>query len=134
MRRREIVMIFSDFFTDPARSSRPLQRMRYNMHEVVLFHVLHHSELTFDFDGMVKSSGWKSRRIARSDDDLKRPISRPCTSTASNSTTSASATASSASSWTPAPDGRGLLDYLNSRSMLNRGGGSDFLLSSGRPG
>jgi len=55
--RREIVMIFSDFFTDLASLEGALQRMRYNNHEVVLFHVLHHDELAFEFDGPVKFVG-----------------------------------------------------------------------------
>ena len=55
MRRREIVMVFSDFFTEDLDAlEQALQRMRYHRHEVVLFHVLHHDELTFDFSGMVK--------------------------------------------------------------------------------
>ncbi len=56
-RRREIVMVFSDFFTDLEALEPALQRMRYNQHEVVLFHVLHHDELYFEFDGMVKFLG-----------------------------------------------------------------------------
>ncbi|MBA4030823.1 MAG: DUF58 domain-containing protein [Planctomyces sp.] len=55
--RREIVMIFSDFLTDIEALEPVLQRMRYNHHEVVLFHVMHHDELTFDFSGMVKFKG-----------------------------------------------------------------------------
>jgi len=57
MGRREIVMIFSDFFTDLNALEAALQRMRYNRHEVVLFHVMHHDELTFQFDGQVKFVG-----------------------------------------------------------------------------
>jgi uncharacterized protein (DUF58 family) len=57
MGRREIVMIFSDFFTDLDELEHALQRMRYNKHEVVLFHVLHHDERDFRFDGMVKFIG-----------------------------------------------------------------------------
>jgi uncharacterized protein (DUF58 family) len=57
MGRREIVMIFSDFFTDLDALESALQRMRYNQHEVVLFHILHHDELAFEFDGMVKFVG-----------------------------------------------------------------------------
>lgn len=60
MRRREIVMVFSDFFTDLPALEAVLQRMRYHQHEVVLFHVLHHHELTFNFDGMVKFLGLES--------------------------------------------------------------------------
>lgn len=55
--RREIVMIFSDFFTDLDALEPALQRMRYSQHEVVLFHVMHHDELHFEFDGMVKFLG-----------------------------------------------------------------------------
>lgn len=57
MGRREIVMIFSDFFTDMEALEGALQRMRYHRHEVVLFHVLHHHERTFEFEGMVKFLG-----------------------------------------------------------------------------
>ncbi len=57
MGRREIVMIFSDFFTDLDALETALQRMKYNRHEVVLFHVLHHHERTFEFEGMVKFLG-----------------------------------------------------------------------------
>ncbi len=57
MGRREIVMIFSDFLTDLEALENTLQRMRYNKHEVVLFQVMHHDELQFDFEGMVKFVG-----------------------------------------------------------------------------
>jgi uncharacterized protein (DUF58 family) len=57
MRRREIVMIFSDFFTDLGPLEKAIQRMRYNRHEVVLFQIMHHDELEFPFDGMVKFVG-----------------------------------------------------------------------------
>ncbi|MBM79359.1 MAG: DUF58 domain-containing protein [Planctomycetaceae bacterium] len=57
MNRREIVMIFSDFFTDLDGLEPALQQMRFNQHEVVLFHVLHHNESEFDFEGMVRFEG-----------------------------------------------------------------------------
>lgn len=57
MGRREIVMIFSDFFTDLDQLEDVLQRMRYSRHEVVLYQVLHHDELHFEFDGMIKFVG-----------------------------------------------------------------------------
>jgi uncharacterized protein (DUF58 family) len=57
MQRREIVMIFSDFFTDLTKLESALQLLRFSQHEVVLFHVLHHDEVAFDFDGMVKFAG-----------------------------------------------------------------------------
>lgn len=57
MGRREIVMIFSDFFCDLDAFEPVLQRLRYAYHEVVLFQVMHHDEVEFDFDGMVKFVG-----------------------------------------------------------------------------
>ncbi len=56
-RRREIVMVFSDFLTDLDALEDALQQMRFRNHEVVLFHVLHHDERAFDFEGMVKFVG-----------------------------------------------------------------------------
>ena len=57
MGRREIVFIFSDFFADLDEIEAAIQRMRYNRHEVVLIHVLHHDELEFKFDTMTKFVG-----------------------------------------------------------------------------
>jgi uncharacterized protein (DUF58 family) len=55
--RREIVMIFSDFLTDLDALEPALQRLRYQKHEVVLFHVLHHDELAFRFEGQIRFRG-----------------------------------------------------------------------------
>jgi len=57
MGRREIVMIFSDFFGDLTSLENAVHRFRYQKHEVVLFQVLHHDEIAFEFDGMVKFVG-----------------------------------------------------------------------------
>ncbi|MCE9548472.1 MAG: DUF58 domain-containing protein [Planctomycetia bacterium] len=57
MGRREIVIILSDFFTPLQPLESVLQRFRFDQHEVVLFQVLHHDELEFQFDGMVKFVG-----------------------------------------------------------------------------
>ena len=57
MGRREVVMIFSDFFCDLEELENSLQRMRYHRHEVVLFQVLHHDEVAFEFDAMTKFVG-----------------------------------------------------------------------------
>jgi uncharacterized protein (DUF58 family) len=57
MGRREIVVVFSDFFTDLDQIEAAIQRMRYQRHEVVLMQVLHHDELTFPFDSMTKFIG-----------------------------------------------------------------------------
>jgi uncharacterized protein (DUF58 family) len=72
MRRREIVMIFSDFFTDLAPLETALQRMIYSRHQVVLFQVLHHDELHFDFSGRVKFLGLEApEAILTQPDELR---------------------------------------------------------------
>jgi uncharacterized protein (DUF58 family) len=56
-KRREIVLVVSDFFTDLAELEPVLQQMRYRLHEVVLFQVMHHDELAFEFERMTKFVG-----------------------------------------------------------------------------
>ena len=71
--RREIVLIISDFFADVAELEPVLQRLRYSRHEVVLLHVLHHDELAFELDGMVKFVGLEvSEELLAQTDDLRR--------------------------------------------------------------
>ena len=73
MGRREIVMIFSDFFTNLDELEPILQRLRYSRHEVVLFQVMHHDELAFEMDGMVKFVGLEvPEELLAQTDDLKR--------------------------------------------------------------
>jgi uncharacterized protein (DUF58 family) len=73
MHRREIVMIFSDFFTDLDALEGVLQRMRYHRHEVALFQVMHHDELAFEFNGMVKFKGLENpEELLAQPEDLKR--------------------------------------------------------------
>lgn len=55
--RREIVMILSDFFGDMSELEKGIQRLRYDRHEVLLFHVLHEDELRFPFEGMLRIVG-----------------------------------------------------------------------------
>ncbi len=76
-RRREIIMIFSDFFTDLDELEPALQRMRYNGHEVIVFHVLHHHEVAFDFEGMYKFVGLEDAdTIVGQSEDLRREYLR----------------------------------------------------------
>jgi uncharacterized protein (DUF58 family) len=71
--RREIVLIFSDFFGDLNVLEPVIQRFRYDHHEVVLFQVMHHDELTFELDGMVKFVGLEDRdEYLAQADDLRR--------------------------------------------------------------
>jgi len=80
MRRREIVLIFSDFLTDLDVLEPALQQMRYHRHEVVLFHVLHHAERTFDLDGMVKFVGLEvSDELLTQTEDIRKGYLRALT-------------------------------------------------------
>ncbi len=73
MGRREIVVVFSDFFTDLAQIESAIQRLRYNKHEVVLIQVLHHDELSFEFDEMTKFVGLEiPEELLAQPDDLRR--------------------------------------------------------------
>jgi len=67
MGRREIVMIFSDFFADLGTVEAAVQRMRYARHEVVLFQVLHHDELAFPLTGQTRFLGleWPEQILAQ---------------------------------------------------------------------
>ncbi len=55
--RRGIVVVFSDFLVDLDDLEDALQRLRYDKHEVVLMHTMHHDELNFDIPGMVRFEG-----------------------------------------------------------------------------
>ena len=74
MGRREIVIVLSDFFVDDLDSlEAALQRMRYSRHEVVLVQILHHHELAFEFDGMIKFVGLESDdELLAQTEDLRR--------------------------------------------------------------
>lgn len=121
--RREIVMIFSDFFGDLAPLEAAIQRVRYNRHEVVLFHVLHHDELTFGLDGMVRFVGLEdSEHLLVQTEDLRNnylaalnrfveEVEGICQRNRCERV--------------PVDTSRDmsevLIDYLNKRSLLNRG-------------
>ncbi len=123
MKRREVVMIFSDFFTDLASLETALQYMRYNRHEIVLFQVMHHDELAFEFDEMTKFVGLEVssellaqpdqirkaylRAMNRFNDDLEQLCQRNRIERVLVDTSLEMGTV--------------LVDYLNQRSRLNRG-------------
>mgnify|MGYP002623383418 FL=1 len=73
MGRREIVLIFSDFFVDLEQLEAALQRMRFNNHEVVLFQIMHQHEINFEFDGMIKFIGLEiPDELLAQPEDLRR--------------------------------------------------------------
>ena len=123
MRRREIVMVFSDFFTDLDALESALQRMRYHRHEVVLFHVMHHDELAFEFDGMVKFIGLEvPEELLAQPDDLRQGYLRAL---ARYEEHFADLCERNGIERVPVDTQRDMgevfVDYLNQRSRLNRG-------------
>lgn len=121
--RREIVMIFSDFFTDAEALEAALQRMRYQNHEVVLFHVLHHDELTFDFSGQVKFVGLEvPEELLTHPEDLRASY---LAAVARFTGRLEDLCRNNRIERVPIDTNRGLaevlIDYLNQRSLLNRG-------------
>src|SRR5579871_2650847 len=57
IRRRGLIMVFSDLFADPDEVMRGLQHFRHRKHEVILFHVLDRDELTFPFKESARFEG-----------------------------------------------------------------------------
>jgi len=51
--RRGLIIIISDLLDDPERVLRSLKHFRHKKHEVIVFHILDPTELTFPFDGPV---------------------------------------------------------------------------------
>jgi len=50
VRRRGLVILISDLIDDERAIADGLQHFRHNQHEVIVFHVLDHAELTFPFE------------------------------------------------------------------------------------
>ena len=123
MKRREIVMIFSDFFTelDPLESA--LQQMRYNRHEVVLFQTMHHDELFFEFDEMTRFMGLEiPEQLLAQPDRIRRGYLRAMQRF--NEQLEALCQRNRVERVlvdTSHDMGTVLVDYLNQRSRLNRG-------------
>jgi uncharacterized protein (DUF58 family) len=60
-RRRGLVFLISDCFDEPENLIEGLRHLRFQGHEVTVFHVLHEDELDFPFDGMVKFDGLEDK-------------------------------------------------------------------------
>ncbi len=122
MGRREIVMIFSDFFTDLQKIESVIQRLRYNRHEVILFQVLHNDEVTFPFDTMTKFIGLEiPEEMLAQPEDLRRGYFAAMTRFNDELEAVTQRNRSERVFLdTSQPKASTLLDYLNRRSMLNR--------------
>ncbi len=57
LRRRGLVLLFSDLLDDPLEIARGLKQIRNRGHEMIVFHVLDHDELTFPFERLTRFEG-----------------------------------------------------------------------------
>jgi uncharacterized protein (DUF58 family) len=57
IRKRSFVIIISDFLCDLTELKRGLEALLFNRNEVVLFHVMHRDELSFDFNRTILFEG-----------------------------------------------------------------------------
>jgi uncharacterized protein (DUF58 family) len=57
LRRRGIVIVFSDFFDDSARLVEGMRRLTHSGHEPILFQILDPQELAFDFEALHRLDG-----------------------------------------------------------------------------
>jgi uncharacterized protein (DUF58 family) len=122
-KRREIVMVFSDFFTDLDALETALQRMIYNRHEVVLFQVMHHDELAFEFDGMIKFMGLElPEEYLAQPEDLREAYLRAVATFNDRFEQICQRNGIERVLVDTSRDmGEVFVDYLNQRSLLNRG-------------
>jgi uncharacterized protein (DUF58 family) len=121
--RREIVMVFSDFFGDLDSLEDALHRLRYQNHEVVLFHVLHRHELTFEFEAMTKFVGLEAaEELLAQPEDLRRGYLEALNRFHEQfEEIAARNRCERVLVDTSQPMHQVLIDYLNRRSLLNRG-------------
>ena len=61
IRRRGLVFLISDCFDDVDSIIGALRHLRFEGHEVMVFHVLHPDEIGFPFDGMIRFAGMEDR-------------------------------------------------------------------------
>jgi uncharacterized protein (DUF58 family) len=73
IRRRGLVFLISDCFDDLESLLSGLRHLRFQGHEVIVFHVLHPDEVDFPFDGMIRFDGLEERIDLRTRPHLIRP-------------------------------------------------------------
>jgi uncharacterized protein (DUF58 family) len=67
VRRRGLVILFSDLMDDSEQILRGLKQVRHRGHEVLLFHVLAHDEVTFPFERLTRFEGMELPRHLTAD-------------------------------------------------------------------
>jgi uncharacterized protein (DUF58 family) len=65
--RRRVIIIISDFFDEVDRIMHGVERLRYDNHDVIVFHVLHKDEMAFPFDGNIRFEGMEEMGDVKTD-------------------------------------------------------------------
>ena len=52
VKRRGLFIIISDLYEEPEKLLHALRHLRFKKHEIILFHVLDHNELTFPYTAL----------------------------------------------------------------------------------
>jgi uncharacterized protein (DUF58 family) len=73
VRRRGLVFLISDCFDEPEVILDGLRHLRFQGHEVTVFHVLHPDETQFPFSGMIKFDGMEDKLELLTRPQLIRP-------------------------------------------------------------
>src|SRR5690606_25879199 len=68
LKKRGVVVIISDLLDDLDRIRKGIEHLRHSQHEVIVFHILDHDELTFPFQSMTLFEG-----LEASDEALVHP-------------------------------------------------------------
>ncbi len=71
--RRGLVFIISDLFDDPESLIKGLQHLRFQGHDVILFHIMHRDEIDFSFTGNVRFEGLEVPEELKTRPHLIRP-------------------------------------------------------------
>jgi uncharacterized protein (DUF58 family) len=73
VRRRGLVFLIADCFDEPEIILDGLRHLRFQGHEVTVFHVLHEDEMRFPFSGMIKFDGMEDKLELLTRPQLIRP-------------------------------------------------------------
>jgi uncharacterized protein (DUF58 family) len=61
LKRRGLIILISDLMSDPEAVLGALQHFRFEGHDILVFHVMDHAELTFPFDTMTEFTDLETR-------------------------------------------------------------------------
>jgi uncharacterized protein (DUF58 family) len=74
LKRRGLIIVISDLLDEPASVLQALQHFRFQGHEVIVFQIMDHAELTFPFDSMTEFTDLESGEKSMISPDGMRPL------------------------------------------------------------